>query len=498
MADRIASPLVTSSPSTPPPPPYVPTTATVTDHHLDPHIDESHTHTQTHPSPSNIDAPLSSSSSSSDPDAPSPLFTAAANHELRWSSSEMELSNHHRIMSAGIGAFLTSLVVTPFDVVKTRLQAQINFVNPPFESPPRPTPPPAQACAPRPTASQLLLQDCSHYRIHTGLMDSWCNNCFSKAGTVTPAASSFVSTTPELRFTGAIDAAAKLIKHEGLASLWRGLSPTILMSIPSTVVYFSMYDKVKIALAAATPHDIDRYLPGYGQYTHQLRVLSPLFAGVFARALTTTLVSPIELVRTKSQSLRTSTSMTSLLVSELKHGGPLSLWRGVGPTLMRDVPFSAVYWSSYEYSKRYLLDHWSATRPHQESKTSWIYASFLAGAGSGMLAAGITHPFDLIKTRRQIELYKNDAIIMQHTAHSAACTHTVPNATATPATSIPTVNPSTTWAVCKTIVAEEGYVGLLSGLSARMTKIAPACAIMISTYEASKMVFGEQTRNNAH
>jgi hypothetical protein len=33
---------------------------------------------------------------------------------LRWSSSEMELSNLHRVCSATIGSFLTSLVVTPF------------------------------------------------------------------------------------------------------------------------------------------------------------------------------------------------------------------------------------------------------------------------------------------------------------------------------------------------------------------------------------------------
>jgi solute carrier family 25 protein 39/40 len=28
--------------------------------------------------------------------------------------------------------------------------------------------------------------------------------------------------------------------------------------------------------------------------------------------------------------------------------GPIVLWRGLGPTLLRDVPFSAMYWVGYE------------------------------------------------------------------------------------------------------------------------------------------------------
>ena len=431
---------------------------------------------------------ITSSSTSTAPFTHSPTSPTSA--AIRWSSSEMGLSHHHRIMSAAIGALLTSLVVTPFDVVKTRLQAQINSIqrmeqhshshshshhahtygvrgsN-------------SSSCTVpirRPTASQLLLQDCAHYRLHTGLMDSWCNNCFSKAAPSPPPSLTFKA-PPELHFTGAVDAATKLIKHEGIFSLWRGLSPTILMSIPSTVVYFSMYDKVKLALVHLTPDRLNHFSSGLGQYSNQIITFSPLLAGVFARALTTTLVSPIELVRTKSQSLRTSASMRSLLLSEWKTGGFLSLWRGVGPTLMRDVPFSAVYWSCYEFSKRHLLDHW-ATKGHI-GNGAWVQASFIAGAGSGMLAAAVTHPFDLIKTRRQIDLYKQDAIRLQRHIPVGAFNSL----------------PSSTWTVCKTIIQEEGYVGLLSGLSARITKIAPACAIMISTYEASKLLFGEQNRS---
>lgn len=42
-----------------------------------------------------------------------------------------------------------------------------------------------------------------------------------------------------------------------------------------------------------------------------------------------------------------------------------------------------------------------------------------------------------------------------------------------------------------TIWAEAGFKGLFRGLSARIVKVAPACAIMISSYEVGKEIFKE-------
>ena len=44
--------------------------------------------------------------------------------------------------------------------------------------------------------------------------------------------------------------------------------------------------------------------------------------------------------------------------------------------------------------------------------------------------------------------------------------------------------------VIRAIVREEGLAGLFRGLEARVLKITPACAIMISSYEAGKRALG--------
>jgi hypothetical protein len=59
------------------------------------------------------------------------------------------------------------------------------------------------------------------------------------------------------------------------------------------------------------------------------------------------------------------------------------------------------------------------------------------------------------------------------------------------ANSSSSIHPSSTMGVMRTIVSEEGWWGLTNGLGARIGKIAPACAIMITSYEIAKNYFAQ-------
>jgi solute carrier family 25, member 39/40 len=250
--------------------------------------------------------------------------------------------------------------------------------------------------------------------------------------------------------TSTVPALAHIFRSEGFAGVYSGLGPTLIMAVPATVLYFSAYDDLKGRLTPSVGADV-----------------APPLAGMTARFLASAATSPFELVRTIMQSGESSsgapmTTMGSFRVL-LKDGGVPALWRGLEPTLWRDVPFSAIYWFAFERAKRAMEgDNITHTNPLTAAARS-----FVAGAGAGMLAATITTPMDVVKTRRQIF-----------------------SALGTDIGSGPSNGNGSTPSVMRAIFREEGLQGLFRGLRPRILKIAPACAIMISSYEGGKRAFG--------
>ncbi|XP_037640694.1 solute carrier family 25 member 40-like isoform X2 [Sebastes umbrosus] len=295
------------------------------------------------------------------------------------------------------GAIITSLLVTPLDVVKIRLQAQKN----PF---------PKGKC----------------FVYCNGLMDHLCvcENGNSRAWYKAPG-----------HFNGTLDAFVKIVRHEGIKALWSGLPPTLVMAVPATVIYFTCYDQLCSALRVRM-----------GDRAQE----APLLAGAIARVGSATVISPLELIRTKMQSQKQSyRELTDCIRSAVQMEGWLSLWRGWGPTLLRDVPFSAMYWYNYEKGRSWLCERYNTREPT-------FTITFISGAVSGTIASIVTLPFDVVKTRRQVELVSS---------------------------------PVSTFSVMSRIVAQDGFGGLFKGFLPRLIKVAPACAIMITTYEFGKAFF---------
>ncbi|XP_041708909.1 solute carrier family 25 member 40 isoform X1 [Coregonus clupeaformis] len=172
-----------------------------------------------------------------------------------------------------------------------------------------------------------------------------------------------------------------------------------------------------------------------------------------------TVISPLELIRTKMQAQRHSyRELSEVIRSAVRNEGWRSLWRGWGPTLLRDVPFSAMYWYNYENGKVWLCKHNNIREPT-------FAITFISGAVSGSIASIVTLPFDVVKTRRQVEIGELQAMNLSSKASSS------------------------TLSVMTKIVAENGVGGLFVGFLPRVIKVAPACAIMISCYEFGKAFF---------
>lgn len=327
--------------------------------------------------------------------------------------SRFRIRPYQQILSSCSGALVTSLFMTPLDVVKTRLQTQ-----------------------------QKLMLSNKCYLYCNGLMDHLC-----PCG---PNGSTF--TKPQLHFTGTVDAFAKISHHEGVKSLWSGLSPTLVLALPTTVIYFVAYEQFRLRLK-------EFYLRNRDKST-ELPFWLPMIAGGSARVLAVTIVNPLELIRTKMQSEKISyIEVGRGFRSMLKMQGILGLWKGFFPTILRDVPFSGIYWTTYETIKK----NSNVTQP-----TFWF--SFAGGAISGGVAAFLTVPFDVVKTHQQIEfgekfLYAENGEKKKPQKSTG------------------------TFETMRNIYIRNGIKGLFAGLTPRLVKVAPACAIMIASFEYGKNFF---------
>ncbi|CAO0801006.1 unnamed protein product [Mucor circinelloides] len=243
------------------------------------------------------------------------------------------------------------------------------------------------------------------------------------------------------QYTGTVDALSKIFKNEGIFALWRGLTPGLAMALPSTAIYFVGYDYIRDH--TRTSQFANTALDNY----------SPLWAGGLARTMAALVVSPLELFRTRMQSAEGVNGFPDVWrgVSRMvQKEGPQALWRGLLPTMLRDVPFSGIYWMGYEKIKHRLQTHHGL---------SHFQTSFIAGASSGMFAAIITTPFDVVKTQRQVSSDAEEARLGR---------------------------------ILSNILQRDGAAGFFRGVVPRVVKVAPACAIMISSYEMGKHFFANR------
>lgn len=284
----------------------------------------------------------------------------------------------------------------------------------------------------------------------------------SAAHSATATASDCAAEETQRRtFNSTLDGLRKIARNEGILTLWRGLSPTLMMAVPGNVIYFAGYDWLRTS----------KMSPIEGRVSD---AYAPLAAGSIARVLAACVVSPIEMLRTRMQAHQSKErNVMRATMVELKDmvgtQGYSSLWRGLTLTFWRDVPFSALYWWGYEYGRERLHEQRRrrGSMAGKELGTKELLTdSFIAGATSGLIAALVTTPFDVGKTRQQT-VVNSDMSEKQRRALPES--RTMPR-------------------FLFHIYKNEGMGGLFKGWAARCLKVAPACAIMISSYEIGKKV----------
>jgi len=175
----------------------------------------------------------------------------------------------------------------------------------------------------------------------------------------------------------------KVLKGEGIRGLYKGLIPQLIGVAPEKAIKLTVNDLLRSYFGQPGGHI---YFP--------LEVL----AGAGAGASQVIFTNPIEIVKirlqTQGENVKYGVQPKSAvqIVRELGFRG---LYRGAPACLLRDIPFSGIYFPAYAACKQALTD------PAKGQTTPG--ALLLAGALAGIPAASLVTPADVIKTRLQVE-----------------------------------------------------------------------------------------------
>ncbi|KAF9940074.1 mitochondrial aspartate-glutamate transporter agc1 [Modicella reniformis] len=195
----------------------------------------------------------------------------------------------------------------------------------------------------------------------------------------------------ELLYKNSIDCFKKVVKNEGVLGLYRGLGPQLVGVAPEKAIKLTMNDYVRRHFT-----DKDGNISFSGE----------LIAGGVAGGSQVVFTNPLEIVKIRLQvageAAKTLDAPRPGAVTIVRTLGILGLYKGAGACLLRDIPFSAIYFPVYAHLKK---DLFKEGPDHRLS----IGELLMAGAIAGMPAAYFATPADVIKTRLQVEAKKGQS-----------------------------------------------------------------------------------------
>nr|XP_015814132.2 solute carrier family 25 member 55a isoform X1 [Nothobranchius furzeri] len=212
-----------------------------------------------------------------------------------------------------------------------------------------------------------------------------------------------------------MDCLVKTVRSEGYFGMYRGAAVNLTLVTPEKAIKLAANDLFRHHLAKDGKGltVFKEMLAGCGAGMCQVIVTTPMEmlkiqlqdAGrLAAQQQKPVMVSPTKLAATNtvlSRSYNSGTavsapravSATRIATDLLRTQGIQGLYKGLGATLMRDVPFSVVYFPLFAN-----LNRLGKPSPDESSPFYW---AFLSGCVAGSTAAVAVNPCDVVKTRLQ-------------------------------------------------------------------------------------------------
>ena len=229
----------------------------------------------------------------------------------------------------------------------------------------------------------------------------------------------------------------------GFRGIYNGIGAAAIGSAPGAALFFSTYEFLKVRVNSLGFGD-----PAIG---HCVAASFGEAAACFVRVPTEVMKQNMQIGDGRHGVVETFKKIVAQKESNAFMSSVLGgLYRGYGITLMREVPFAFIQFPLYERMKV----HWSA---HRGTDVTSYQAAF-CGSISGGIAAAITTPLDVIKTRLMIGKDKHG--VLYKNAVDAG----------------------------RRIVREEGWRTLLSGIEPRIMWISIGGFVFFGAYEEFRSI----------
>jgi solute carrier family 25 aspartate/glutamate transporter 12/13 len=258
-------------------------------------------------------------------------------------------------------------------------------------------------------------------------------------------------------YKGWIDCLQQVLRFEGARGLYRGVTPQLLGAAPEKIIKLQVNDLVRQVIGLGD--DGSGSGNSWSTTTKKINLPVEVLSGACAGACQLLITNPMEIAKIRMQLHgETARILESRGVMPLKPrsfgavvrdlGFP-GVYRGASACLLRDVPFSAIYFPAYAVLKEFLIDQQQDGRERKATPTNLL----LAGTLAGIPAAFLTTPMDVIKTRLQAAPRAGER---QYTGIRDCATN---------------------------IYRNEGWQTLFRGSVARVLRIAPQFGVSLLAYE---------------
>lgn len=180
----------------------------------------------------------------------------------------------------------------------------------------------------------------------------------------------------------------------GFKGIYSGVGSAIIGSAPGAALFFCTYEYTKSFLSMRRA--ASEASTGKGQ-----RWVENMVAASLGEVAACAIRVPTEVVKQRAQAGHYPSSMSALsgILSQYRTIGAPGVWRelyrGWSVTVMREVPFTVIQFPLWESMKAY------GRRRSGKDKNSGLESAFF-GSVAGAIAAGITTPLDVLKTRMML------------------------------------------------------------------------------------------------